>query len=153
MFVGAKSHQPCPAPLPPPTAALRHFRCSYIKHRPLSASRQAWHFYSPSHQLLLHHRPPPRPGQAWRRATATPPQLHRATATPPRHRNSTAPPANTTSCTVTCVPTSCPSPTTQRRRRPPQELRSAAVPQPPQLLLLFCICPCLVPCFSCFQNC
>jgi hypothetical protein len=35
--------------------------------------REAWYFDPKSPKHLLHHRPPPRPGQAWRRATEPPP--------------------------------------------------------------------------------
>ena len=136
-----------PAPLPSPTVAPRHFRQQPLPHasfrhqpRPCATSatyrdpapfplllykasstvriKAGLALLFPNRQLLLHHRPPPRPGQAWRHATAN----------PPRHPNSTAPPQLHRS----------PSARRQGRRRP-----EAVLPQPPQLLLLFRICPCL----------
>ena len=98
-------------------------------------TRQAWHFYSPIPILFTTGR---RRGQA--RCGGAPPQLHRATATLAPHHE---------------LLHLHRSPSAHRQGR--QLLTNcysspeAVLPQPPQLLLLFRICPCLVPCFPCFQ--
>ena len=69
----------------------------------------------------LHHRPPPRPGQAWRRATAT----------PPRHRNSST---AITSCFISTAHHLLIT-------KDANDLKLFFLN--PHVLLLFRICPCL----------
>jgi len=108
---------------------------SKIRSSQLQSAAQAW-LLSPNPQLLLHHRPPPRPGQAWRRAT---PLLHQP---PPRaalalrrrfplHRRTSD--DDDLSDAYCC----CSSSQTPSAADLPQERRPGAVlPQPPLLLCL-----------------